>query len=193
MPGPDRVQVTKVERAATGGDDADDFSGYTSNVPIEPQEDALESAGHYFQDGSNRDEAVYIDRSGDDLRFRDVNNPTPQTLSDLVAGAGGITLSQHKLLRQLIHFIDEGPTDGFASGSYKELTYSGALVTSVIWYTDNTKVDKIVELTITHTGAFPTTEVWKMYDTDGSTVLLTLTDSITYSGAFEQNRTRTYV
>ena len=191
MPGPDRVQVLKYEEASKGGDASDDSFGIPTE--IEPQEDVLESAGHYFQDGSNRDESVYIDRSGNDLRFRDVNNTTPLTLTELLSGAGGLTESSHNALRQLIHFIDDGPTDGFASGSFKESLYSGAQLTSSIWYVDNTKVDKILELTVTYSGAFPVTEVWELYDADGSTVLITLTDTITYSGAFEQTRTRTYV
>jgi hypothetical protein len=48
-------------------------------------------------------------------------------------------------------------------------------------------------LTVTYTGAFPTTEEWKMYDTDGSTVLATVTDTISYSGPFETSRTRAIV
>lgn len=104
----------------------------------------------------------------------------------------GLSTSQHNALRQLIHFLDDGPGDGFASGTYKEITYTGLLVTNETWYTDNTKVDKIVQLDITYTGLLPTSEVWKMYDTDGSTVLVTLTDSITYSGVLEQDRTRTW-
>ena len=61
----------------------------------------------------------------------------------------------------------------------------------MIWWESNSKLKKIVELTITYTGIFPTTEVWKMYDTDGSSVLATITDAITYSGPFEKDRTRT--
>ena len=105
----------------------------------------------------------------------------------------GITAAQHKALRDLIHFIDDGPADGFASGAYKETTYSGILPTTQIWYEDSGKTQKIVELTVTYTGILPTTEVWKMYDTDGVTLLLTVTDAITYAGVFETTRTRTWV
>lgn len=111
----------------------------------------------------------------------------------LPSGGGGITAAQHEILRQLIHFIDDGPGCGFATGAFKETTYSGAFPTAEIWYDDATKVKKIVEKTTTYTGAFPTTEVWKMYDTDGSTVNCTATDTIVYSGAFEQTRTRAIV
>jgi hypothetical protein len=135
-------------------------------------------------------------------------NPTEEgqvrhTGGDLVAYLGGVVVSltlagggisdvQHNALRQLIHFIDGGPTEGFASGSYSESIYSGSTLTSETWYTSNTKVDKIVELVITYSGIFPATETWKMYDVDGSTVLITLVDTIVYSGAFEANRTRTW-
>lgn len=99
----------------------------------------------------------------------------------------------HKALRDLIHFIDDGPADGFATGSYKEIQYNGALITQEIWWEDNTKTQKIVQLDVTYTGAFPTTEVWQMFDTDGVSVLVTLTDSITYTGALETTRTRAWV
>lgn len=105
---------------------------------------------------------------------------------------GGITAEQHKTLRQLIHFISEGPADGFTSGAYKEtLSAVNPFPTSVIWWESSSKLKKIVERTITWTGANPTTDEWKVYDTDGSTVLATVSDSISYSGSFETSRTRT--
>jgi hypothetical protein len=58
---------------------------------------------------------------------------------------------------------------------------------------DNTKTQKIVQLDVTYTGSLPTTEVWQMFDTDGITVLVTLTDVITYNGSLEITRTRTWV
>ncbi len=72
MPGTDRVQVVKRESAALGGNAADDLP---FEAPIDPQQDAIECAGVYLQDATNRDQNVYIDRSGDDLRFKDVTNP----------------------------------------------------------------------------------------------------------------------
>jgi hypothetical protein len=102
----------------------------------------------------------------------------------------GLSEAAHRALRQLIHFIDNGPTNGFPSGAYRE-NVGGVFPTSITWYDDNTKVKKIVEKTLAYTGAFPTTIQWKMYDTDGSTVLATVTDAITYSGAYETDRTRT--
>lgn len=109
---------------------------------------------------------------------------------DAAIVAGGMTAMQHRTLRQLIHFIDNGPAEGFASGAYREVTGT-VFPTAVIWYTDSGKTDKIVEKLITWTGINPTTIQWKMYDTDGSTVLATVTDAITYSGIYEASRVRT--
>ena len=100
-----------------------------------------------------------------------------------------------QIRRDLIQFIDDGPTSnfGFTTGSYKEITYTGALITQEIWWEDNTKTEKIVQLDVTYNGALPTLEVWQLFDLDGTTVLLTLTDTIAYSGSLETTRTRTWV
>ena len=108
-------------------------------------------------------------------------------------GGGGITPFQHQTLRQLIHFIDEGPGDGFASGAVKKTTPAGALLpTSIIWYLDNTLTTKLVEKTIVWTGIVPSTITWKVYNVDGVTVAHTVSDSITYVNTiFEDTRVRT--
>jgi len=119
-------------------------------------------------------------------------------LSAHLAGIDGyfaqkLGVEEHPPLRDLIHFIDSGPAIGFASGAFKETLPTGSpFPTSETWYEDGNKTQKIVELTITRdTGQKPVTEEWKMYDVDGSTVLETVTDSISYSGPFETSRTRT--
>jgi hypothetical protein len=105
--------------------------------------------------------------------------------------------SAHPILRQLIHFIDNGPAEGFASAAFREtLPAASPFPTSVIWWESAAKLKKIVEKTITRSGGgatnvTPTPIVWKVYDTDGSTVLATVSDAITYSGVFETSRTRT--
>ena len=102
-------------------------------------------------------------------------------------GGGGISAAQHKALRDLVHFVD-GPADGFTSGTYFEQLPSGdPFPTSGIWYTDNTKTDKTYNANKT-----VATEVWKMYDTDGSTVLVTLTDTYSYSGIVVSTVDRTW-
>lgn len=110
-------------------------------------------------------------------------------------GGGGLTPTQHQTLRQLIHFIDEGPGDGFASGAFKEVLPTGSpFPTSITWYLDVAKTKKLVEKFVTYNGShFPTTIHWNMYDTDGVTIIHTVIDTITYSTAFESTRTRTII
>lgn len=111
-------------------------------------------------------------------------------LFNLRSGSG-LTESQHRALRQLIHFIDDGPAEGFVSGAYKEtLPAANPFPTSMIWWESSGKAKKIVERLIMWTGPLPTTDQWKIYDTDGSTVLWVVTDTISYTGPFETSRTR---
>lgn len=106
-----------------------------------------------------------------------------------------VTPLTHETLRQLIHFIDEGPADGFMSGAYKVISPPGILLsTSVIWYVDNTMAKKIVEQDIIWTGIVPTTITWQVYNIDGVTIAHTVSDSITYeNNIFETSRTRTII
>jgi hypothetical protein len=108
------------------------------------------------------------------------------------SGGGELTPTEHEILRQLIHFIDEGPGDGFASGAFKVILPAGApFPTSVIWYLSATMTQKLVEKFITYNSMnFPITILWNMYDVDGVTIVHTVVDTITYSGAFETSRTR---
>ncbi len=164
--------------------------------PADKLNDGFKIAAVYMVEPGKDDVLAAIWRDGLDLRFRDETNPGTSggghTLSELLAGATGLTVNQHKTLRHLIHFIEEGPGDGFASGAYREQLPTGNFFpTSITWYTDSGKADKIAERLITWTGILPTTDKWKIYDTDGSTVLFTLSDAISYSGIVESNRTRT--
>lgn len=180
----DRVKPLKIEGTGSGGTQNDEFPTSTDK-----NEDFLDSRGVTFQNDTSDDDLVRVSRDGDDMIFLDKNN-TVKTLSDLVSGTGGLTVEGHKILRQLIHFIDNGPAEGFASGAYSETTPTGPFPTSEIWWESSSKLKKIVEHTVTWTGVNPTTEVWKVYDTDGSTVLATVTDTVSYSGIFETSRTR---
>jgi hypothetical protein len=125
---------------------------------------------------------------GTDFKMRDAAGTfNPRT------GGSGLTESQHRTVRQLIHLAEEGgPFEGFPSGVYQETLPTGPFPTSVIWWTDSGKTDKIVEETITYNANKTiNTDEWKVYDIDGSTVLATVTDTISYSGVFETSRTRT--
>lgn len=109
--------------------------------------------------------------------------------------ASGSISIKHKKVYDLIHFIDDGPADGFASGAFKE-THDSFFPTGSIWWTSAAKTDKLVEKIITRSGGGatnlkPTPIIWRMYDTDGSTVIATVSDAITYQGLREVGRTRT--
>lgn len=96
-------------------------------------------------------------------------------------------------LRKALFYIDNGPVEDYTS-SYSEILPAGdPFPTSSIWYEDSSKAKKIWEETISYVSGVvkPTPITYKLYDEDGSTVLVTIQDSITYSGIFEINRTRT--
>jgi hypothetical protein len=183
----DRVRPLKLENPNSGGTQTDLYP-----TAANPNQDHLDVRGVVIQNDSSNDEVVRITRDASDrATFEDSENTTPLTLTDLAAGTGGLTPDSHKVLRQLIHFIEEGPAEGFVSGAYKETLPSGnPFPTSIIWWESSSKLKKIVERLVTWTGASPTTDQWKIYDTDGTTVLWVVTDTISYSGPFETTRTR---
>lgn len=127
--------------------------------------------------------------------FNPTGLPTVQAnnVQDAIAELDDVKISayDHERLRQLIHFLDNGPGKGFATAAYREILPAGEpFPTSVIWYTDSTKAQKIVEKLYTLTGIFPTSITWNMYDVDGITIVESITDTIIYSGPFEISRTR---
>jgi len=125
-----------------------------------------------------------IARNGDALFGRDADG-----VFNLRTSATGVTEETHKALLHLAHFIDDGPSEGFASGATKTTTWSGIFCTQELWRRADTT--KLVERNMTWTGINLTTDEWKIYAADGSTVLATVSDSISYSGVFESTRTRT--
>lgn len=178
----DRVHPLKLEDPASGGVETDDFP-----TSMDPNEDFVDARGVTFQNATSDDEAVTAERDAEDNLV--LTDPVAGSWKLSELGGGGISESTHQVLRQLIHFIDNGPAEGFATGAYREMTGT-VFPTAIIWWESSEKLKKIVEKLITWTGASPTTIVWKIYDTDGSTVLATVTDTITYSGVFETSRSR---
>lgn len=110
----------------------------------------------------------------------------------LDAGSGsGDLINDHPKLRQLIHFIDDGPADGFDSGSYKVII-GQPFPTIIIWYEDITETKKIFEKIIDYNNdQLPITVTYKMYDEDGVSILHTVIDNIVYNGVLESSRLRT--
>lgn len=121
------------------------------------------------------------------LFYRQLSIALALVLPGWVSVPGTLTSTQHKTLLQLIHFISEGPAEGFASGATKTVTGT-VFPTNILWRrADSTK---LVERIITWTGPLVTVDQWKMYDTNGTTVLATVTDTISYSTVFESSRVR---
>lgn len=184
----DRVKPLKFESVDTGGTENDEFP-----TSLDKNEDHIDCRGVAIQNDSSDDEVVNVTRdSSNNLIFKDGVVSGNKTLTDLAAAATGVTEEVHKALRQLIHFLDNGPGPGFGSGPYyEETSYSGIFPISDIWYETSSKLKKIYSWDGSWTGVNLTTETFKIYDTDGSTVLAQAVDAVTYSGIKETSRTRT--
>ena len=100
-----------------------------------------------------------------------------------------LTSGSHSRIRQLIHLAENGPFEGFASGATLDIGPQ-PFPTASIWKEANGA--PLVEKRWTRNSMqAPTSIQWKVYAPDGVTVLTTVTDTITYQGAFEVARTRT--
>lgn len=110
---------------------------------------------------------------------------------DTPSGSGGGS-GPADLSRMLIAFIDDGPVEGY-SGGFREIV-GAPWPTSITWYTDQSKTAKIVEKLITrNSDQAPTMIVWRLYDADGVTPLISSTDTIANTGTpavFEATRVR---
>ena len=140
-----------------------------------------------------RAQEITILASDIDLTQYNIKQTTFLQNSGVVNGlgsGGGLSAQQHETLRQLIHFVDEGPGDGFVSGAYRVVA-SVPFPPSITWYIDSTQAKKIVEKLITYNSSnFPITITWNMYDTDGISIIHTVADTIVYNGGFESTRVR---
>lgn len=113
---------------------------------------------------------------------------------DGAISVGGITEAQHKTLRQLIHFIEtNSPGDGFGVGPYYcETNYTANIFpTDETWYETSAKLKKICLWEGTYnTNKTFATEKWIVYKADGVNPAADVTDTISYSGVIETNRSR---
>lgn len=129
-------------------------------------------------------EVVYVSGSG----FQFMEEGIVKML--VSPSSASLTAAGHEQLRQLVHFVDDGPANGLLTGAYKETLPAGSpFPTLEIWWTSSAKVEKLLQLEITRSVVLPVTESWKMFN--GDAVVETLTDVITYTGVFETARTRT--
>ena len=101
-----------------------------------------------------------------------------------------ITSGSHERLRQLVHFVDQGPTIGQAT-FYKQVINPGMFPTTASWCLDAGFTQKFVEQRVVWANNVITQSIWQIWDDNGNPSEM-ITDVITYvSGIFESSRTRT--
>lgn len=140
-------------------------------------------------------EITIVQSDIDLLQFNDVQKAFLQSAGITKGLEASINETQHETLRQLIHLADGvgGPMEGFP-GAYREtLPLDDPFPTSIIWWGNSSKVNKIVEKDLSYdAGKRITITSWKVYDINGM-LLATVTDTFSYNGSspFESSRTRT--
>jgi hypothetical protein len=114
-----------------------------------------------FALGAALDEDIFWDRSGNDARFADKKNTVPATLTDLLG-----------LLE----------TEPASPGTTYSNTIVSGKVTQEVWRrTADASLLKSIDYT--YTGGKVTTEVRKVFATDGVTIIAQVTLTYTYTGS----------
>ena len=125
------------------------------------------------EDGVSPDLGTIL--SGDGSEFQAFDAGADGTFIGYDAAAPqGLVSIDHEALDTLTHAL--------AENAFEEYLYTGKDLTSVIVWTNNTKVAKIRETTLSYTGKDLTGVVIEQYAADGSTVLTTLTKTLAYTG-----------
>lgn len=93
---------------------------------------------------------------------------------------GMVTTSSHKALTDLIHYIDGGPVYGPGPYYYVQTPLGSLSPTTGAWYTNVASNKKVVEQNIVWNGAYMSQSIWKVYASDGVTVVGQITDNFTY-------------
>lgn len=185
----DRTRPLKLESTASGGTQNDE-----SWTEVDIGQDYLDGRGITLQVAgatvTTSDASTYISRPvAGSLAFTDQLSGT-LSLEQLLTSVAGKPGS-HAALADIIHFLPDGPGDGWASGAVCVEGYTGPLLTSSTWYTDAAQSRRIIALAVTYTGPLPATFKYSLYDATGALVR-TLTDTCTYNGPLLQSRTRTW-
>lgn len=147
-------------------------------------------AGPTFPTSSVTGSELFWNTTSNTLYRRNDANTTWDAVQVQVSGS--LTIYDHESIRQLIHFIDEGPTSN-ASGSfyYKRVLPQGSLFpTTASWFVDSAYTIKVVEQQVVWSGFLMSASRWQMFAEDGSTVVRTVLDTFSYSGLMEYEVTR---
>lgn len=123
-----------------------------------------------------------------------VLNFSGSNISGSVSGSE-VTITVNEDYRQLIYLADYGPYEHFGTSSYHEFTYeSNIYVSSSTWYTDSSKVKKIVEKAYIRNNKKQAVEIdYFLYLEDGVTFKRIIKDTINYNGIVETSRTRSVI
>lgn len=182
----DAVRALCLENPVTGGTQI-----ALAQRELDPSQDALTAAGVFLQNASNSasDKTTLVSRSAAGMTFQDIN--VSRVLGELVSSTRGAS-SAHQSLLDVIHFLNDGPGDGWASGAVCQDNYSGLLLVSSTWYTDATQSKRIVAQSWTYSGLLIATEKTILYAADGVSIVRSVTDTYSYSGSIRTQRTRTW-
>lgn len=191
-----RVRPLKIESLAEGGGQDDSVSGPTETTV---GEDYLDAAGLCVQAlGANRNTAdalVRMERTtAGALHFVDTvaNGTTGLDLAQLVSSVSG-SANAFNALADIRLWLD-GPGDGFASGAVRTRIGTGPASGGYIWYKSANSTARLFDCTINYpTGSpLPSSKVYRLYASDGTTVVRTVTDTLTWSGPILTQKTRTW-
>ena len=183
----DRVRPLVLEQPATGGSQLD-----MTPTEVDPTQDGVDARAFFAQNGTSADSTAYMSRSGGNLTLTDASAGT-KNAQDLVSRVQG-AVAYHAGLIDLIHYLDEGPADAYASGCVLKVVRNGPLLTSRTWYTSASQsAPAIVSVAYTYkTGTpLPATKTWVVYTVTG-TVARTLVDTFTWTGPLLSQVVRTW-
>lgn len=186
----DRTRALKLESTASGGTQNDE-----SWTEVDIGQDYLDCLGIAVQvtgaTSSTSDATTYLSRpAAGAIALTDQLSGT-LTLEQLLTSVAGKPGS-HNAVQDIIHFLPDGPGDGWASGAVCVEGTSGPLSTGWVWYTDSSQTKRIIAMARTYNGPLVLTEKYTLYSANGTTVLRVLTDTFTYAGPLLQSRTRTW-
>lgn len=127
----------------------------------------------------------------DGKQIRDGSIALTKLADEVSTGGGGVDPAQHAALRTLVHWAANGPFESY-SGAFLETLPAGALLpTSFTWWSDAQKTTRLMDEQVTWGENLQVlTSTLRLYDADGTTVLVTATDTMSYEGFIEVSRTR---
>lgn len=185
----DRVRPLKLECPREGGTQLD-----YGPTEVDPAQDGVDAAAFFHQAPTTADAKCYTDRDPADSgwRFTDPVSGTKRG-ADLVSAKLG-AVSAHQSLADVIHFLEDGPGDGWPTGSVRVRLGTGPSPLGYVWYTSSAQTKRIVDFAYSYAAEsfLPSLRVMRMYAVDGVTVTRTVTDAYTWSGPLLVSTTRAW-